>query len=200
MEIAAPGVEVLSTLPGDAYASWGGTSMATPHVAGVAALVWSYSAHQIRRILAATAMDLGAGGCDNEFGHGMIQAKAAKDMLVVHGCAPADQMSLLDGDNMFDDALCTPSGSDAVCNAYWHDPDLLCPNGQETVSVDIFTDNYPSETSWKVKDCGNGIVAGRKGDTKNEGKREMVSRQVSVCMGRSYAFTIEDSYGGTYLF
>ncbi|MDP9410480.1 MAG: S8 family serine peptidase [Actinomycetota bacterium] len=41
VDLAAPGVRVLSTLPGDAYGSYSGTSMATPHVTGVAALVKS---------------------------------------------------------------------------------------------------------------------------------------------------------------
>ena len=39
VDIAAPGVDILSCLPGDRHDRWNGTSMATPHVTGVAALI-----------------------------------------------------------------------------------------------------------------------------------------------------------------
>lgn len=89
VEIAAPGVSVNSTIINNGYASWDGTSMATPHVSGVAALVWSHYTHcsaaQIRNALTATAEDLGSAGRDNYYGYGLVQAKAMYDALA-SGC------------------------------------------------------------------------------------------------------------------
>jgi subtilisin family serine protease len=72
------------------YAAWDGTSMATPHVSAVAALVWSLhtncSAAQLRASLDKSAMDLGTPGRDAKFGYGLVQAKAAHDRITSMGC------------------------------------------------------------------------------------------------------------------
>ena len=60
---------------------FGGTSCANPNLAGVAALVWSentsLSGSDVRDLITYSAMDLGAVGLDDTFGHGMVNAEAA---------------------------------------------------------------------------------------------------------------------------
>lgn len=76
-------------IPGSGYEAWDGTSMATPHVSAVAALVWSWNPSltniEIRNALTATAQDLGAGGRDVYYGYGLVQARAALEYLGYDG-------------------------------------------------------------------------------------------------------------------
>ncbi len=78
IELAAPGVNVLSTMPSDGYGHYSGTSMAAPIVAGVAALGKAVNpdlgAGDLRRLLRETAVDVGLSG--DEQGAGRVDAAA----------------------------------------------------------------------------------------------------------------------------
>ncbi len=86
-DVVAPGVEILSSLPGGTYGPASGTSMAGPHVAGVVALMWSANPQLIgdvertERILRATARPVNVDSSvpctpDNTYGYGLVDAYA----------------------------------------------------------------------------------------------------------------------------
>ena len=82
---ATADVESTVVKPASGYAAWDGTSMATPHVSAVAALVWSafpnLTNQDIRDALDATAKDLGDPGRDTAYGYGLVQAYDAIQYL-----------------------------------------------------------------------------------------------------------------------
>lgn len=90
VDLVAPGVSIYSTYLRDGYATMSGTSMASPHVAGVAALLltmsvgrWDADADggwnpaEVENALRTTAIDLGTPGADTAYGSGLVQADAA---------------------------------------------------------------------------------------------------------------------------
>lgn len=81
LDIVAPGVSIYSTIPGDSYARYSGTSMATPHVTGTIALMLDRNPgltdSMIKDKLYKTAKDLGTKGWDRLYGNGRVDALAA---------------------------------------------------------------------------------------------------------------------------
>jgi subtilisin family serine protease len=89
VDVAAPGVEIISTYnadyPGNTtgalYARFSGTSLAAPHVAGVAALVKArrpgLTAESLAARIESNATDLGEPGYDEVYGNGLLNARCA---------------------------------------------------------------------------------------------------------------------------
>ncbi len=81
VDLSAPGVEIISTAPGNQFPVCSGTSFATAYVSGALALLRqgspSSTAAALVRALQSTAHDLGPDGRDAQFGDGLINACAA---------------------------------------------------------------------------------------------------------------------------
>ncbi len=85
----------------DDYAVFNGTSMATPHAAGVAALVWSLApsapAAAVRQALLGAASDLGEVGVDPVYGYGAVDAVSAAKVLAPNMVVPSGRRILRRG-------------------------------------------------------------------------------------------------------
>lgn len=101
--IVAPGDDITSSVSGNGYETWSGTSMATPHVTGAVALIvhdamirnTPLTPSEIVAIIKRTATDLGAPGVDSIFGHGLLNVPAA--------LSPVGRLSLATGSTVTND-------------------------------------------------------------------------------------------------
>jgi len=191
VEIAAPGVGVKSTYKNNAYTTMSGTSMACPHVAGVAALVWSHfpscSAEDIRRALNISARDKGDAGCDDSFGYGIVDAVAAHAWLTTNGCNGGLPSPTEGGCKFLPEGPTAPPTVPPPTSA----PTAYdCPAPDTSALFSIEIDNWGKETDWKITDSNN-VVVGSGGDYDKNTLTE-----VNMCLSDgSYTFEIVDGYG-----
>lgn len=91
IELAAPGVDIISVTPGQDYPVLSGTSMAAAHVSGAAALLMqlqpSLTPQAIRQSLLESVTDLGEPGADAQFGGGVIDSCKAAEHLTGNGAS-----------------------------------------------------------------------------------------------------------------
>ena len=150
LDVVAPGVGILSTVPNNSVSSEDGTSMACPHVAGVAALILSVNpdltVKQVADIIEQTAQKVGGynyqntytrpnGTWNNEMGYGLVDAYKALQKATIAG---PDEFCLRT-DATFE--LIAPIPNDATIK--WEDPEyrLEIVSGQGTKSC-VFRGTY----------------------------------------------------------
>ncbi|WP_440947971.1 PGF-pre-PGF domain-containing protein [Methanosarcina sp. T3] len=136
-----------------------GTSASCPHVAAIAALVWSAapekSAMDIKRLLSTSSTDLGEPGYDNVFGYGLV------DALRMYEQASADPSTFTvktDGKGDF------PSISDAINSSRPGDTILVYP-GTYRENVDVrwalnisSASGKPEDTVLKAENSGEPVI------------------------------------------
>lgn len=127
VDVAAQGTDVLSLGRSDAYATSSGTSMATPIVSGIAALILAenptYTPDEVRAALQATAMEAGDLGRDDYYGYGIVNAYSA----------------VLGVDGLHEVTYHYNDGSEETTTTYVAPNDLLiAPNGLDDLNGDKF--------------------------------------------------------------
>jgi len=194
VEISGPGVDVWSTKTTNlnifTYVSWQGTSMATPHVAGVAAALWSYfpncSAIQIRTILNKSAKrpDYMGSTCDKNYGHGIVQLKAAYDMISDDGCNAAGNIKSVGGCQVIPDIHDTEIPTTPPTEV------LVCYGSEILATVEIITARFGDEISWLIiGDTGTAIMSG-------DNFPDNTVTSVKQCLPLGvYNFAIFDTFG-----
>lgn len=166
--------------------SFGGTSSACPVVAGVAALVLGYNASltstEVKNILYSTATDMGAGGFDNQYANGRVNALAALQ-AAGGGTTPTCSDGIQNGSETGVDC---GGPSCPSCP-----PPVGCTDTEVTLSITL--DNYPEETSWVLtNDAGQTVASGGTYGSQPDGS---TVTEVICLVDDCYTFTINDAYG-----
>ena len=148
IDVAAPGSLIYSTMPtyhvtlndmgcSMNYTSMSGTSMACPHAAAVAALIWSQypsmRAQYVRQQLESTSDDLGDPGFDVHYGYGRINAQRAVEQA--------------------------PPTHDVIA-IYWYVPDFFVSGSKAAVYVEVFNNGISDESNVTVTLLANGTQVG----------------------------------------
>jgi subtilisin family serine protease len=151
-DVSAPGVNIVSVRGiAGGYTTMSGTSMATPHTAGLAALILDavpgMTNYEVRWCMSVSALDRGDPGKDNDYGHGRIQSLPAINKALDGGPFPDDDP---DGARLSEDDTYTPAPLAVRCT-----PNPVS-DGSATVNFEV-GEGYAGPVTVRVYD-----IAGRK--------------------------------------
>ena len=207
VDIAGPGVDVRSTLPMTSpcevcssigsfrYGSISGTSMAAPHVSGIAALLISFqpsaSATEILQSMIDSAEDLGTTGRDDSSGYGLLRGLDAAELL---NGGPLGGGNINDGN-----PTPTPPTNPRPTNTPSSNPpstnlparDASCNDGSALFRLVLNTDQYGSETSWILRRKSDGASI----SDSNYGNEDSYIEEACLSTSECYTFTIFDTGG-----
>jgi len=141
VELAAPGVDVLSSIPGDNYDQFSGTSMSAPHVTGGGAQLMANGSSntEARDQLKNTAEDIGLG--DNEQGAGLLDVAASLGLDSSNDLGSSDNSAPTVGGASLSEV--EADDSDAEFDASW---DVSDTDGNLAQVELVLTDTENSET------------------------------------------------------
>ena len=192
VDIFAPGSGITAAWIGsnEATATISGTSMASPHIAGIAALYLSQNSELTpddvvtKMTNLATPGKVGNPGTDSP----NLLAFAVDDGSTgAPTAAPTPLCSGVDGSTCPYQGSCMGVCENGNCV-------MVLPDDPATITLMLITDNYASETSWELKDSSNNMVSSVGAGTYTSNGADYCE-QVTVETGGDHIFMIKDSYG-----
>ncbi len=148
IKLSAPGEDIFSTAPGSSYLTESGTSMATPIVSGISALILSKNPFlkptEVMNILQKSSIDLGTKGWDRYYGYGRVNAYRAllKTPAPASNITPSSKTFTYTGTNQLSLSLSAKKGTKAS---------LYIKNGNGQIIRRLVTNQVSNGSTFSTK-------------------------------------------------